>query len=612
MSERHGFCRLATLARCVILTTLLFSVAAEPAWADPPKPRAKKNADGVADEHDHSGNPSKSSENASPFRTSREQNDGSLPPADDAPTLINEKARDARNWLDPQTTDSLRKLVLDAAKERRSRWPEYPALDPRKGAADNIRVVESGRILFYTDLPSSPEVDQIPDALDAAVPLLCEFFHADEEQFENWRVEAFLMRDVDAFIRFGALDGPPRFLYGYSDRDRIFAKDQKVGYYNRFLLMHELVHTFMHEYFGDLRPRWYSEGVAEYVALHQWSPRKGLQLAQIPESESAYPGFGRLRQLKEILKSNRAPTIFEIMNLEPRDYVHVSSYAWSWAMVMFLYNSPKYQDVAQVLPFWMVANDPNGLFVDAIGDRWAELEYDWADFLNRLDYGYDFEATAIELEPSSDAPPNDEALRRGVVVSVDPKRGWQSSGIVLEAGRRYKLTVGGRFDFYLEGAKRVFSFEGTGATVEYCNELPAGRVLAVVVPEPGKRAFDEVYHYEESNVDKRTSGFRFDAFRNTRHTRFGVDSAGNATGFSDGFLADVKSNDRARSAESSKEARFDFYNALYPWNEALDFASVSLQIAPKTSGTLYLCVNAPARNLKRNSGNAKVQVKTAE
>ena len=38
------------------------------------------------------------------------------------------------------------------------------------------------------------------DALDAAVPILCEIFHADPVPFENWKVEAFLMRDVDAFI----------------------------------------------------------------------------------------------------------------------------------------------------------------------------------------------------------------------------------------------------------------------------------------------------------------------------------------------------------------------------------------------------------------------------
>ncbi len=562
---------------CVAFAALVWGLTTIVAFPEPPKPRLR--------------------------------GDQSLSKVESAASDLVALARGAQNWLDPEKTVVLRKFVLDAAKERRKRWSQYPEVDLDRAAKLNIRRVAFGRVAFYTDLPPSAEVDQIPQALDAAVPLLCEIFHADPAPFENWKVEAFLMRDVDAFIEIKALEGAPRFLYGYSDRDRIFAKEQGTDYYNRFLLMHELVHTFMHEYFGDLNPRWYSEGVAEYLALHHWSPKKGLELARFPVSETAYPGFGRLRQIRQILKTRRAPSILDIMSFAPRDYEQVSSYAWSWAFVSFLSRSPKYRDVAEVLPYWMVANDPNALFIDAIGDRWGELEYDWADFLEQLDYEYDFEATAIDSEPLLSSAPTEEELRKGVVVSVDPTRGWLDSGVRAAQGAKYKLTIAGRFKFYLESAKKSFDFEGTGATIEYVAGRPSGRVRAVVAPDPSGESFADVYQID-SDDESRDPGahFRFEAFRRSRHTRFGDESLGNASGFSDDVLAELKSANQTNIRET-EALRFDFYNAFYPWNDGVEFASSSVVIEPERSGILYLRVNAAPKNLKRNGGRVKVQIK---
>lgn len=511
-----------------------------------------------------------------------------------------ELARDAKNWFDPEKANYLREFVLDAAKERRGRWIKYPEINLEKTTKENIRKISGTHVDFYTDLPSSREVDQIPEALDAAVPLMCEYFHVDAKLFQNWKIEAFLMRDVDAFIRADVLNGPPKFLYGYSDRDRIFAKDQKVGYYNRFLLIHELVHAFMHEHFGDLRPRWYSEGIAEHIALHRYDAKTGLRLAQIPEAEDAYPGFGRLAQIKQILKTGRAPAIIDILEFEPRDFEQVATYAWSWAFVMFLSNSPKYKEVAEVLPYWMVANDPNRLFADAIGKRWEELEYDWADFLDQLDYGYDFERTSIDYGRARAATSSDFKSGNEVVAELDPSRGWQSSGIKLEEGKKYRLTVDGRFDFYLETARRIFSIEGVGASIEYYNGVPVGRVKAVVVAEPREASFAEVYHMDAS-----------DASRRSRGARFVGDTGSEASGFSDSELAELQARETSNrsSLKKTQNRRDEFYNALWPWNRAIDFAATSTRAEPEFDGTLYLRVNSSPRNLERNSGRIKVRIK---
>ncbi|MGI6401504.1 MAG: hypothetical protein ACOX0A_05260 [Thermoguttaceae bacterium] len=606
MSERPFFARFLTFLPGVVLTAVAFGFSEDLIGAEPPTSRisvkAAANTDLATQGRTTTGN-------AATRRVRQVDSDG-LPPAEEERLELFEQARDAQNWLDPDKTQGLRQFVLDFARERRERWPEYPELNFAQGKLDNIRRLDSRRVVLYTDLPSSSSVDELPEVLEAAIPQLCEFFHADPAAFSDWKVEAFLMRDVDAFVRFRALEGNAQFLYGYSDRNRIYAKDQKVEYYNRFLLIHELVHTFMHSYFGDLQPRWFSEGAAEYIALHNWDRRKGLELAQIPVSASGYPGFGRLSQLQGILKTNRTPTILDILNFEPRHYRQTSTYAWSWAFVMFLHNSPKYKDVAEVLPYWMVAEKPNRLFVDAIGSRWAELEYDWADFLSSLDYSYDFAETAIKYPSNNGEFPSDAELIKGVVVAVDATKGWQATPVRLESGKTYRLTVGGRFNFYLEEAKRSFPFEGTGATVEYINGVPAGRLCAVVAPDPGEATFDEVYRLDSGEDSDDDPILRFDVFKSSRHTRFGIEGTENASGFSQAALSELAL--KARQTPASVESRYDFYNALYPWNTGFEFSSTSIQIEPEVSGTLYLRVNAFPRNLRRNKGRVMAQIKLRE
>ncbi len=533
-------------------------------------------------------------------RRNVETNDGALPESGAANLAFDDELEEASNWLDPAQVDGLRARVLELARENRKKWPPFAKIQPEGAAKLDIRVVEGseGKIVLYTDLPSSPGVDQIPDALEAAIPHICKFFHLDESRFENWRVEAFLMRDVDAFVKLGALDGPPRFLYGYSSRDRIFAKDQRIEYYNRFLLLHELVHTIMHETFGDLYPRWYSEGSAEFLALHVWNAKKKeIEIAWNPESEDATPGFGRLRMVQEIVKASEAPTLFEILNFEPRDFVEVKTYAWSWALVSFLHNSPKYRDVAALLPYWSLANDPNKLFADALGDRWSELELDWADFLQRLDYSYDYEASSIDYLDRLGKAPTSEEEAKGIVVDVEPSRGWINTGVRLSSGVEYRLATKGRFQFYLPCVDRTLDFEATGATCQYAFGKPIGRLEAVVVSfDAARSTFAQIYELDDAQGN---AGFRFNAFRNEssrgRRTRFGAGQ----TGF------DVESLD----GKSAKKRATTSYNALYPWNESIGFERATTTFTPKESGVLFLRINDFTQYLDRNKGVVKVQIK---
>ncbi|MBQ9812941.1 MAG: hypothetical protein IJM54_06470 [Thermoguttaceae bacterium] len=583
----------------LIVLTILMGVLAESAFSAPPS-RRKTNAGETTSsspEIDGSRGNSGTRPRDGRSRRVRETNNGALPELETSFFELPEGTDDARNWLDPEKSNELRAKALEAGKLCRSTWPEFPEIDENKVKALKMRVIERGHIRLYTDLPKSDDVDQIPEALDAAIPHICKFFEIDASRFDNLRVEAFLMSDVNSFIDIHALNGEPRFLYGYSMGDRIFAKDQKLGYYNRFLLLHELVHTLMHEIFGDLRPRWYSEGSAEYLALHEWDPkRKEIKIAQIPKSYEATPGFGRLRQIQEIVKENRAPTLYRIINFEPQDFVDVSTYSWSWALVMFLNNSPKYKGIAELLPYWSLTDEPNRLFVEAIGDRWNELENDWADFIGRIDYNYDFDASSVG---EAIAVSSTGEVGNGAIVEIAADRGWQNTGLRLDANSSYKMTCAGRFKFYLSGPDRLFNFEGTGATVQYVNGKPIGRLEAVVVPDSDATSFYDIYGFDEEQNERlpNSSGFRFNAFQHMRtnadRTRFGE----NSSGFEDeGTFSSSKVSDR-------------LYNALYPWNSGVEFSNSTTTYTPTQSGVLYMRINAVPKDLKRNSGSVKVQVK---
>ncbi len=562
---------------------------------------AKPSAFGKAGETGKPGAFGKAGESAKPSALERrnvarqaERNDGALPASAGTSFFSADEERDAAAlWRDPSEAERLRAQVLDAARRRRESWPPFPAINEKKAAELGIRRIEGKNVTLTTDLPPSPGVDQIPAALDAAIPHICRFFNVDERKFENWKINAFLMRNVDSFVEIGVLDGPPRFLYGYSIYDRILAKDQKIEYYNRFLLLHELVHSFMHEVFGDLRPRWYSEGSAEYLALHLWKPAtKSIEIAQFQTGPDATPGFGRLQEIREIVRAGKAPTLREILAFEPRDYVRTSTYAWSWALVAFLNESPKYRDVAELAPYWSTYWEPNRVFIDVVGDRWGELENDWADFVGRIDFGYDFDATAVDATPGR---PFDEvaaelgkkagkAAEEAVVVEAAANRGWQNSGVALEAGTTYRLATAGRYRLNVEEAGKKLEFEAPGATFRYVEGAPLGRLQAVVVPLESA-TFDEFYSL--SGADRANGG---------------NEAASNGLTKTVGGLKQGKSANEAKSAPRG---------TLEPWDAAVGFETSTTTLTPERAGTLFFRINDAPGNLAKNAGSVKIQIKRA-
>jgi hypothetical protein len=113
-----------------------------------------------------------------------------------------------------------------------------------------------------------------------------------------------------------------------------------------------------------------------------------------------------------------------------------------------------------------------------LSDHWGELQMDWLCLLDELDYGYDISRMALEPQPG-------KALTSSVPYNVDVARGWQNSGVMLEAGQTCHITATGRYQ--LEHGGKTWYAEPNGVTLRYHNGQPLGLLLGAIVPD---RLFD--------------------------------------------------------------------------------------------------------------------------
>ena len=363
--------------------------------------------------------------------------------------------------------------VLAEAARRCEKWKGFDDLEFAQMNRLGIRLVRGRHVEFYTDLAESEEIDSIPAVLDQAVTQLALFFGLSPDLYRNWHVEAFLIGSREPFEIFGALKRAPDFKHGYALESRIWIYDQKQMYYNRFLLLHELTHAFMNRTFGDLNPRWYSEGIADLLALHRWDGEK-LTLGIYPDSPDEVPGFGRIDRIKKAGRERSRKTLDDVIEFEADDYLDNDSYAWSWSLVTLLYHTPRYARAFEAMPYLMMRHDATRLFLDLLESDNSRLNRDWYEWIASIDYGADFSSFARD-----DLPPH--PLTEPVELTLSPNEpGWQSAGIRLEAGKVYSLRVEGRFKVYEKNFARTLPSEASGITLRYFAGAPLGQVTAAV------------------------------------------------------------------------------------------------------------------------------------
>jgi hypothetical protein len=372
------------------------------------------------------------------------------------------------------------------------------SIDDAKAHVLGIRKLVGEHLVLYTDLPSIPEIDELPAVFDAAVPQWAEYFGIDEVKTRDWKVRAFLIGNRKAFDQLGVMPaGDDSFLHGLASGSEFWLYDQPSAYYRRHLLLHEGTHAFMGKFLGGCGPGWYMEGTAELFGTHRMAagsrePPRGyparsepkgvaplqLEMRVMPQSREEVPMWGRIKLIRDAVAKERALDLPTVMALDNRKQMDDESYAWCWAAAKLLDSDPRYRDRFRELKKHTSEPDFNNRMQQEYGADWGNVLEAWPAFISALDYGYDVERMSVDFQRGTPL----EGKSRSVTISAD--KGWQSSGVLLEAGKTYHIAASGRYQIAAEKSsdgERTWPCEPGGVTIEYHDGRPLGMLLGAVV-----------------------------------------------------------------------------------------------------------------------------------
>lgn len=355
------------------------------------------------------------------------------------------------------------------------RWPRVE-VDEARAEAAGIHKVSGPRLTLYTDVAIDDEIEALPVAFAQAFPQWCEYFGVDPATLADWQMTGFLMEDKSRFEKLGLLpEELPPFEHGFARDYDLWVYEQPSAYYRRHLVLHEGTHGFMNTVLGGCGPAWYMEGMAELLATHRWKDGV-LTLNTMPQSRDEVPMWGRIKIIKDDFAAKRAQQFDQVLLYRPEVQTGTEPYAWCWAAAALLDRHPRYRERFRQLPRIVRAGDFTEQFRRLIGSDWPDLTEEWQVFVAGMEYGYDVPAAAIEFAPGKPLPAN------GGRATVEATRGWQSSGLRLEAHTTYRIAAQGRYQ--VADQPQIWWSEPGGVSIRYYQGRPLGMLLGAVRPDP--------------------------------------------------------------------------------------------------------------------------------
>jgi hypothetical protein len=352
-------------------------------------------------------------------------------------------------------------------------------IDDSRAGAEGIRKIPGKRLTLYTDLPGE-EIDRLPAIFEQAFAQWRRYFGVKESELPDWHINGCLIKDKAKFAAAGLLpDDLPQFKHGFSQNGKFWLLEQPSDFYRRELLLHEGTHCFMFDYFGTGGPPWYAEGMAEYLGTHSLKDGQ-LTLGYMPRSREESPEWGRVRIIQNAVAQRRALRLPAVIELPPTAHLETEPYAWCWAAVTLLDRHPRYQKRFRELARQVRESDFNKRFYRLFEPDWQELCEEWQLMVANMEYGYDVVRSAVDFTPGT------PLAQTGAEITVAADRGWQNSGLRLEAGDKYRITAAGRYQVAKQPT--VWWCEPGGVSIRYYKGRPLGILLAAVRPdhpEPG-------------------------------------------------------------------------------------------------------------------------------
>lgn len=380
-------------------------------------------------------------------------------------------------WLSAQILPA--QSDLEQMRRINPRMPVPIQLDAERIEAQGITAVSGQHLTLYSDLRDEPRCRDLVAAFDAAVPQWGKFFGIPIEKLQPWHLIGFVVEDRERFKAAGLWPGDlPEFPAGYNLGHHLWIFPQAGNYYTRHLLLHEGTHAVMQWYLGGSGPPWYSEGMAEWLALHRWSEGK-LELNARVADRDQVDYWGRPKLIRKALEAGRRLRLDELFDFPNSAFRNVESYAWAWAGCEFLARHPLSAKAFAQLP--KTANETTPAFSRdfkrKLRSDWDRLELDWQQFIDELDYGIVADRLAIR-------PADVSTAETGWQLRLATDWGWQDSGIKVAAGDQKQIEARGRF--VVRAGEPAWPCEANGITLEYYRGRPLGELQVAVLPDEPK------------------------------------------------------------------------------------------------------------------------------
>jgi len=384
-------------------------------------------------------------------------------------------------------------------------FPDLPTIEP----LDVDRVTDAGlsvhtgqHLALISDIRDDAKASDLVAAFDQAVPQWCAYFGVDESRAKDWKLRAFLITGPNKYDRFKKAnlfpEALPNFAAGFQKDHFIYLFDQPGPYYSRHLLLHEGTHGFMQWFLNGYGAPWYSEGIAELLAVHQLRDDK-LKLLHRLSSRDDAPYWGRVKLLKNEYADGLAMSLDDVLAIPAGSFRNVRFYAWSWAASEFFNNHPLSGKAFRELRGSAGANvlQFNDSFKEKLKPHWKTLSLDWNIFIDEMEYGFDVTRGRVTPATATDATP---LGIDGGSFAIDSTRAWQQTGITVKKGDRIKVTSSGRIRIgqtiirgenivagesatkKTNGTVYPWTSESSGISIRYYRGRPLGMLDAGILP----------------------------------------------------------------------------------------------------------------------------------
>jgi len=349
---------------------------------------------------------------------------------------------------------------------------------------NGLSQITSKHLKLVTDLPVSSEIIDLCKMFDQAMIQWGKEFHVSRDQWIDGQAVACLIVDRKRFTDLQYITPEvPTFREGYQLRDRLFMLEQPSDYYRRHLLLHEGTHWFLWRFLGGNGPPWFSEGMCEMMATHQWSEENStLRMNWIPPDRESAPFWGRFKMIRTAMEAGTAPSLDRILQYSDTAHRTDEPYAWSWAAMIFFSRNTRYRDTLyeNFLPnlrshigFEHVLTQD---FKDQLEKKWPSIQAEWIAYVNELDYGFSpaYSLPKIELEEQ-------KLITTAIKATIQSNRGWQPIGVRVTQGDRISITATGRVVVRKE-SPQAWESEPQGISIHYHQGFPLGKLIGIVVP----------------------------------------------------------------------------------------------------------------------------------